>query len=137
QEGAIKMYGEQPLPFCKRKVHKGMDDLNAGIADKDVDLAFRNGISDSFLDLRLIGHVHRHREGVSLARLDFRGSGFRCLEIEVCDHRDAALGREADCDLLADATGGTGDDCHSSIEACHDHLLLLLSPPTAAYASFK
>src|SRR5262249_25732946 len=103
-----------------------MDDLDASIADEDVDLAvLRNGVSDTFFDLRLIGHVHRDREGIPVTRLDFRGSGFRCLEIEVCDHRDATLRREPYCNLLADATGGSGDDCHASVETFHDHLLLL------------
>src|SRR5215475_1922837 len=131
------MYGQQPLPFCKRKVHEWMDDLDAGIADEDVDLAvLRNGVGDTFLDLRLIRHVHRNREGVPVARLDFRGSGFRSFEVEVCDHPDATLRREPYRNLLADATGGAGDDCHSSIQTCHDHLLLLVCSDRG-YASFK
>src|SRR5262245_43333826 len=111
------MYGQQPLPFCKWKVQEWMDDLNAGIADEAVDLAVhRSAVGDTLLDLRLIGHVHRNRESVPVTQLDFRGSGFRCFEIEVCDHRNATLRCEPYCNLLADATGGSGDDCYSSIE---------------------
>jgi hypothetical protein len=63
QERAIEMNGEQLFPVGEGKIDQRMDDLDASIADENVDLSiFRHRVCDAFLDLRLIRYIHRDRE---------------------------------------------------------------------------
>ena len=66
QERAVEMDRQQLLPVGEGKVDERLDDLDAGVADQDVDLAvFGDGVGDALLDRSLVGHVHRDRKGVA------------------------------------------------------------------------
>ena len=54
------------LPVGEGEVDQRLHDLDAGVADQDVDLAvLRHGVGDALLDLGLVGDVHGDREGVA------------------------------------------------------------------------
>ena len=93
-----------------------MHDLYAGIRDEDVDFAERRDrLLDPGVDLILVGHVHRNRDGVFLAAELLR-SGIRRVEVEVCDD-DAAAGCNVTLgDAVADAAGGTRDEGDFTVE---------------------
>jgi hypothetical protein len=111
---------EQPLPVGERKIHDRVDDLNAGVADQHVDPAiFCHGVGDALLHRSLVGHVHTDREGIAAVASDILGSGAGGVEIEIGNHGDATFGRKMQRDVLADATGGTGDERNLSVESGH------------------
>jgi hypothetical protein len=117
---------QQPLPVGERKIDDWVDDLNAGVADQHVDPAiFCHGVGDALLHRSLVGHVHSDREGIAAVAPDLLGRGAGGIEIEIGNHGDAALGREMQRNVLADATGGTGDDRNLSVESGHGRLLPL------------
>ena len=76
-------------------------------------------LGDALVHRILVGDVHRHRKGIAALGLDLGGGCVGGVEIEIGDDRNAALGGETQCDLLADAAGSTGDNRNSSIEAGH------------------
>ena len=76
-------------------------------------------VGDAFLDRGLVDHVHGDGEGVAALGLDLGGGRVGGVEIEVGDHRRAALGGVAQRDFLADAAGGAGDDADLLVEASH------------------
>ena len=54
EEGAVEMDRQQLLPVGEGEVDQRLDDLDAGVADQDVDLAvFGHRVGDALLDLRL------------------------------------------------------------------------------------
>ena len=118
----------QLLPVGEGEVDQRLDDLDAGIADQHVDLAvFGDDVGGALFDRGLVGHVHRHREGVASAGLDLGCGRIGGVDVQVGDDGNAALGGKAQRDLLADAARGAGDDRNPSIETGHVFLPFRIS----------
>ena len=95
----------------------GLTILNAGVADQNVDAAeFLHCVGDASLDRGFVDDVHRDCERVRSLGFDLARGGFGGAEIEIGDHRDAALRGEAERDVLADAAGGAGDKRDLSVK---------------------
>ena len=94
-----------------------MHDLDTRVADQHVHTAVRG---DHFghcrIDLVLIGHVHRHCHGGAAAPGNFFRSALCSSLVEIGNNHFAAFAREGECDLFADAAGGTGDDTDLVLE---------------------
>lgn len=102
----VQVDGEQLFPVGEGEVDKGFDDLDASIADQDVDLAIPgDDLGHAFFLLRLVSDVHGHGESIGPVGLDSLGGG----QVEVGNDRDAAFGGEAQGDFLADVAGRAGD----------------------------
>jgi hypothetical protein len=102
--------GEQLLPSCELELNERIDDLDARIADQDVEApeVFDYPCHPG-LDLLLVAHVHCNPERSLHARIDFRRRFLRGLLIEICDHHLCPLAGEDECYLLADAARGARD----------------------------
>ena len=88
-----------------------MHDLDAGIADQNVDGA--EGADDgrhSALDRFLVRDVHGNAERLRAGRRDLACRCLRGAEVQVRDGDVCAFAREQDCDLLADAARGACDN---------------------------
>ena len=108
---------QQLLPVREREIDDRLDDLDTGIADQDVDPAvLGHHVGHALLHRRLVHHVHADREGVRALRPDLGRRRVGRIQVQVGDHRNAALGSEAQRDLLADAAGGTGNNSNFSVE---------------------
>src|SRR5262249_39160820 len=111
EECSVEVNTQHPLPFAEVEVNHGIDNLNARIADQNVESAkcfdYPGGSS---LDLLLACHVHRHAHGALAAGVDFFCGGVRGLLTEVRDRNLRSLAREDGGYLLADSTRCAGDD---------------------------
>ena len=68
QERAVEMDRQHLLPVGEAELLDRMDDLDAGVADQDVDAAeCRNGFRDAGVDRRLVRDVHCDADGASVA----------------------------------------------------------------------
>jgi hypothetical protein len=123
------------LPVGEVEVDDRPDDLDAGIADQDVDPAVsRHGVGDTLLHGGLIRDVHGDRKGIRALCLDLSCRRIRGIEIKIGDNWNAALFGEAQGDLLADATGRASDHCDFSVKTRHVSFLQADErwPPTQA-----
>jgi hypothetical protein len=124
EKRAIQVDCEQPLPVGESKIDDRADDLNAGVTNQHVDPAvFCHGVGDAFLHSGLVGHVHCDREGIAAFAPNLLGRRFGGIEIEIGNHGDAALGRKTQRNVLADPTGGAGDDRNLSVKSGHFRIL--------------
>jgi hypothetical protein len=93
------MDGEHFLPVGEGKLLDRMDDLDAGIADEDVDgTELADGLRDAGIDLILAGNVHGHSDGLAgahLAELGRRRLGIGLLEIGNRNAAPSAMKRSA------------------------------------------
>ena len=110
QEGPIQVDGEQLLPFCELELDERGDDLDAGVADQDVEApeGFDHPCHPGF-DLLLVAHIHRDPERALHERIDLGRRFLRRLLIEIGDHHLCALAGEGERNLLADAARGARD----------------------------
>ena len=105
------MHGQHPLPVGERELVERMDDLNAGVADQDVDTAIRvDRDGHRAFDFGLGGHIDldAHRDAASA--LDLGGGVLGRCGREVSDHHLRSLAREPAGDLAADAAASAGND---------------------------
>jgi len=124
RELAVQMDRQQSLPVGKREIDHGLDDLDAGVAGQHVDLAILfDDVGDALLHHRLVGDVHGDRERIRPFGADLPRGGIGGVEVEIGDHRGAAIGGEAQHDLFSDAAGGTGDEGDFSVETRHSGFL--------------
>ncbi len=111
EEGAVEMDRQHPAPLGEAEILQQVHDLDAGVADQDVDPAPgpRHPL-DPGIHLAFVGHVHG--DGHDLrplpAELGRGGLGGGLRQIGDGDLR--SLPREGGGDRLADAAGGAGDD---------------------------
>jgi hypothetical protein len=125
------MDGHQLLPFRKFEVHDRSDDLDAGIADKDIEgTECADDLRGAGLDLLLIGDIHRDCDRSLAGRIEFPGGCIRGLSVEVGNRNLRAFARKDDRDFLADAAGGTGDDGHFVLQP---HGKFLSLTPTSEF----
>ena len=111
EERAVEMNCHQPLPFGEFEIDDGRHDLDAGIADEDIEGAeCLDHLGGSVVHLLLVGDVHRDADGALAGGVDLARGGIGRLLIEVGDGDLCAFARENDGDLLADAAGRARDD---------------------------
>ena len=59
EEGAVQVDGQHLFPLLERVVDDGTDDLDARVADQDIDAAeVGRGIGHALVDLRFAGDIH-------------------------------------------------------------------------------
>ena len=88
-----------------------MHDLDAGIANQDVDASeARDDGGDALGDRFLVGDVHGDTDCLAATHPDFVGGRLGRGFVEVGDCHLRAFARVNQRDVLADAAGGTGDD---------------------------
>jgi hypothetical protein len=103
--------GQHLLPVREAELLERMDDLDAGVADQDVDAAegshrrLHRGVH-----LVFVGHVGADADRLAAGRLQFGGGGFGRFLVEVGDHDLRAFAGVDDRDLLADAAGRASDE---------------------------
>src|SRR5262249_27063577 len=103
------------------EVDQRRDDLNAGVADQNVERAERlDDGGDTRLHLVLGGDVHGDADGVLAARVDLPRGGVGRLLVEVGDRNPCPFAREGEGDLLAD-TAGRASNHGNLILQTHDH----------------
>src|ERR1019366_6416873 len=111
QEGAVEVDGEHLLPLCEGELLERVDDLDAGVADQDVDAApGLHDRRDGGVDLAFVGDVGGDGHGAGAAGLQLVGGGLRGGHVHVGDGDLGAFACVGGGDLLADAAGGAGDD---------------------------
>jgi hypothetical protein len=101
------MNRKDPFPFGEAELLDGMDNLDAGVADQDMDVAISlDGLLHGGFDLGLTGDIHRHPDCPATGLVDLRGD---------CDLRPLV------CKLniypLAYAAGGPCNECNVTVEA--------------------
>src|SRR5262249_16500308 len=109
--GAIEMDGQHLLPVREWKAFDRMHDLDAGIADENINTPVRgDDFFHALLNLSLVGYIHSDRDPLALGLGDFLSDrpGRSLVPIGDCDL--GAFPREGKRDLLPDAARGTGDN---------------------------
>ena len=77
QKGAIEVDGEHLFPFGIAEFVDRVHDLDAGIADQDVDAPqLRHAAGHAGDRPRLVRHIHRNAERLAAGRADFFGGAF-------------------------------------------------------------
>ena len=105
------------LPFVVGEFLQRVDDLNAGVADQDVDAAVRrDGCRDTRIDVLLVRHIHRDTARFATRRFDFGGRAVCGVEVQIGNDDLRTFARVPLRDGFADAARGTGDDRNFSIE---------------------
>ena len=118
EEGAVEVDRQHLLPLGERKLLERMDDLDAGVADQDVDVAERlDGGLHGRIDLGLVGDIHRHADRLAAGLLDLGCGGVGRLLVEIGDGNRRPFTREFQGDFLADAAGRAGDECNLAFES--------------------
>src|SRR5262245_26033223 len=102
---------QQFLPLGELEFDQRRDDLNAGVADKNIERAecidHPGGAS---LHLLLIGDIHRHADGALSAGIDLTSRCISGFLIEICNRDLRTLAGKNNRDVLAYPTGSAGDD---------------------------
>ena len=112
------MNGEHFFPVGEAELLNRMNDLDAGIADQDVDVAkCLDACLHGCVDLHLIGNIHRYADRLATCIFDLCGGLFGCLLVQIGDHDLCTFTRELQRDFLADAAGGAGDECNLAFES--------------------
>ena len=71
EEGAVQVNGEHLLPLSEGEVLDRMHDLDAGVADQDVDATeFGDHRGDTVVDRSLVADIHRHAHRLATACRD-------------------------------------------------------------------
>ena len=120
EECAVEVDRQHLLPVGEREILQRVHDLDAGIADKDVDAAEcgdrrRHARVDRFL----AGDVHRDPDGLPAGGTDVGGDNVRGVEVEIGDRDARALAGERHRDGLAEAARGPGDDRGFALQFHH------------------
>ena len=102
-----------------------MDDLDAGVADQDVDAAVR-AMSRVYtrIDGALVADVHSHAHGDPTGGDDFGGGGLRSLLLQIGNDHLGAFPGERMSDLLADPARCPGDHNDLVLKAAHEDPIL-------------
>ena len=102
---------QQFLPLGELEFDQRRDDLNAGVADKNIERAecldHPNGAG---LHLMLVGDIHRHANGALSAGIDLVS---RCISralIEICNRDFRTLASKNNRDVLAYPAGSAGNN---------------------------
>src|SRR5215467_874122 len=100
---------QQLLPLGEFELVEWLDDLDAGIADQNIEAAERcDRLRGCSLDLRLICYVDGNAERTPLPAAQLRRRRFGALLIEIGDRYFRALADEEARNLLADAASCSG-----------------------------
>jgi len=133
EKRAVQMDREHLLPLGEGELLDRMHDLDAGIADEDVDAAERGDRRrNARVDRLFAAHVHGYTDGLAARRANLRCRGFRRRLVEVGDGHLGALAGERHRNLLADAAGPAGDDCRFVLELHVVSFRFAAAPPPAA-----
>ena len=113
QEGAVQVDGKHLLPFVEIELDERRHDLDAGVADQDVEAPEGfDRLRHSAFHLLLVADIHANPERTFAHRIDL-GRGFlRRVLIKIRDDHLCSLAGEAERNLLADAARGSGDHRH-------------------------
>jgi hypothetical protein len=127
QERTVQVDCQHLLPLAERKLVDWLDDLDAGIADKDVHPAETfDSSGNACFDGRLVAHVHGDAHRGAAGSIDFIRGCLRRRQLQVGDHDFCALHREALGDLFADAARRAGDDGNLAAEMRHGEFLSII-----------
>src|SRR6267378_5489252 len=99
------------LPLGVGELLERMDDLDACVADQDVDAG--KGIDhagDALAHRSLVGDIHGDADGLTPAGADLRSRGLRRVPVEIGNGYPGALARKKERDVLADAACRAGDE---------------------------
>jgi len=116
EESAVEMDGEHLFPLGKWEILDGMDDLDTGVRDEDIDGSEgRNRLRDALVHRVLVRHIHRDCNGfIGSAEL---ACGFlRLIAIYVGNGDPAACSDIPLRDAVADSARRSRYDCGFSIE---------------------
>ena len=116
KERTVEVDRQHSLPLRKGKAFDRMYDLDARVADENIDAApFRDDVRNPVSDLLLVRHVHHECCRDAAGGLDFRDRTACRLDLQVGDGNFAAFASETRGDGLTNAARGT----------CHDANLVL------------
>src|SRR6516225_1380004 len=118
EEGSVEMDGHHLLPVRERKALDWMHDLDAGIADEDIDTTVGgNHFFHALLNLSLVGYIHSDGHRLAPGLGDFLRDRSCRRFVQVGDGDLATFPREGERDLFPDAACGTGDNCNLVFQA--------------------
>src|SRR5262245_34533667 len=116
EEGAIEVDGEHLFPVAEREFLNRMDDLNAGIRHKNIDLPKRlDRMFDARIDLVLLRHIHADADRRFLAR-QLLGRRVRGIGIQISDDHPAVFLQIALGNGMTDTAGGAGNEGYIAIK---------------------
>jgi hypothetical protein len=96
--------------FGKLEFDERSDDLDAGIADQDVESAERlDDLCHADIDLLFVRDVHRDPEGSLAIAVELTGGRVGGFQIQIGNGHLGAFAHEHGRDLFADAAARTGD----------------------------
>ena len=112
---------EHLLPLIERELVDRLDDLDAGIADENVDRTktLKSG-GDAGFDGGLVADVHGDAHRDAACPIDLVRGRLRGGQLQVGDHDLCVLGGKALGNLLADAACCASDDGNHAAESSHD-----------------
>src|SRR5262245_26842917 len=117
QEGAVEMNGQHLFPLREVKFDDGCNDLNARIADEDVQSAESlDHLGGAGFDLSFVGHIHGNADSAVATRIDLSSSLARSLGIEVSDGDMRTFAEENIGNLPADPACSSSDECDLLVE---------------------
>jgi hypothetical protein len=128
EEGAAGVDLVHEVVALHRRLEGAGEADGRGVVDEHVDAAeARDGLGDGGVDLRLVAHVDREREGAAAGLFDLaRGgvNGARQLRVRLGrlgrDDDVGPVARGAQADRLADAPARAGDEEGLAFERSHD-----------------
>lgn len=90
QKRTIQVHGENTVPVRQRQRLERRSDLDAGIADQDVDASecLYHAV-DTVIELLLSGDIQREGERLSRCGGELRGDARCCIAVEVGDRSPA------------------------------------------------
>src|SRR5262249_6612547 len=117
QKGAVEMDRQQLLPLGELEIDQRGNDLNAGIADKNIERAecFDHSCG-ACLHLPFVTNIHTHADGALSARINLASRRISRVLIKICNRDLRTLASKNNGDVLAYPTGSTGDDGNFVLE---------------------
>ena len=103
---------DQPLPGLLGRIDEGLDHVDAGVVDQDIDRSeLTLDPTDGFAHAAGVTHIERdtERAGAELVPQP-SGDRFGTRLVEIADRNGVTIGGECRADGLADASGGAGDE---------------------------
>ena len=102
---------QQLLPFGEFELDDGCHDLDAGVADEDIQRAKRlDDFRGARLHLCFVADIHCHADRPLAVRIDLARGGIGRLLVQIGDGDPGPFAGKDDGDLPADSAGCAGDD---------------------------